>query len=367
MGEPENRDIVEDFKNRLSKRRPSVLIYGDHCLDRYSIGKHEGFSREISHQPILRLRESKYIPGGAGNLAMNFAKFGVDTTILGIWGGEHGAILKEKFEEAGIDTRGMIEGLRTPTFEKFFRDRGEMVYRIDEVSENLPCSLASKLMGKLRELLSKKKFDIIFVADYDETENGVVYKGIVDWLSKTWDQRDSTLLFGTSRERIWRMKFFDWLIMNSIEFENFIEKHIGLYVHDDDIWQESMKYLTVNNFAITYGGDGVRLSWMQDESINQEFINTKSLSNVYIDSLQTPVKIDVCGCGDTFAAMFSLAICCKMHPIVAGVLGNCAARSTAKKLYTTGYPSFAEIEREFLEVYEWADSTGFRLKSNKKE
>ena len=77
---------TQELESRFSEL--SVLVVGDHCLDRDCIGGYSGFSREKESMPIFRISKLDYKPGGAGNLAANFAALGVNTTIAGAWGGD---------------------------------------------------------------------------------------------------------------------------------------------------------------------------------------------------------------------------------------------------------------------------------------
>ena len=73
--------------------------------------------------PIFRISKLDYKPGGAGNLAANFAALGVNTMIAGVWGGDsdwNSIILEKAMNMRNIDCSGMVTGARTPTFEKYF-------------------------------------------------------------------------------------------------------------------------------------------------------------------------------------------------------------------------------------------------------
>ena len=75
---------IQDFRSRVSEL--SVLVVGDYYLDRDCVGEYLGYSREKESLPIFRISQVDYKPGGAGNLASNFAALGVRTKIAGVWG-----------------------------------------------------------------------------------------------------------------------------------------------------------------------------------------------------------------------------------------------------------------------------------------
>ena len=64
----------------------SVLIIGDIILDINYIGNIENIANEAPI-PILKINETLYNLGGAGNVANNLKNLGIDIKLIGIVGG----------------------------------------------------------------------------------------------------------------------------------------------------------------------------------------------------------------------------------------------------------------------------------------
>ncbi len=320
---------IQDLKSQFSNL--SVLVVGDHCLDRDCIGEYSGFSREKESMPIFRIDEVHYKPGGAGNLAANFAALGVKTGIAGVWGGSDDwsrLILKSGLDTRKIDTAGMVTGTRTPTFEKYFFASGHHVWRTDVVSEEIERETEESLLAIIEPLLENVQF--IVVADYDETGRGVCTDRVLELISGC----DKTK-FGTSRERILHFTDYDYLVLN--------RKELG----GDDIHSQTAHLLSktkANTAVITLAGKGSdAFSFKKgSECLEKTETLTKELTG----------EIDSCGCGDTFLAVLSSCIMAGYGLEESMKIANAGARSVARKLYGAHCASFDEIKTEYEELYQ---------------
>ena len=84
-----------------------VLLIGDFMLDHYIIGTSNRVSPEAP-VPVVIPEQDYFIPGGAGNVAMNLSLLGANITSVGcvgndIWGEKLLSILKNE----GIKTEGI--------------------------------------------------------------------------------------------------------------------------------------------------------------------------------------------------------------------------------------------------------------------
>lgn len=73
-----------------------VLIAGDVILDRYLHGDTTRISPEAP-VPVVHVKETEERPGGAGNVALNISKLGVQSCLVGITGKDDSADLLEKY------------------------------------------------------------------------------------------------------------------------------------------------------------------------------------------------------------------------------------------------------------------------------
>jgi D-beta-D-heptose 7-phosphate kinase/D-beta-D-heptose 1-phosphate adenosyltransferase len=85
--------------------RARVLVVGDLMLDRYWHGPTSRISPEAP-VPIVHVRDIEERPGGAGNVALNIAMLGAQSTVLGLTGDDDAAnALEKNLQAAGVKTR----------------------------------------------------------------------------------------------------------------------------------------------------------------------------------------------------------------------------------------------------------------------
>jgi D-beta-D-heptose 7-phosphate kinase/D-beta-D-heptose 1-phosphate adenosyltransferase len=85
--------------------RARVLVVGDLMLDRYWHGPTSRISPEAP-VPIVHVRDIEERPGGAGNVALNIATLGAQSTVLGLTGDDDAAnALEKNLQAAGVKTR----------------------------------------------------------------------------------------------------------------------------------------------------------------------------------------------------------------------------------------------------------------------
>jgi len=334
----------EELKAKLSGR--SVLVYGDHYLDRNGIGRWHGFSREEEELPIFHMFEELYNPGGAGNLAATFAALGVKTTVAGVWGTEEDwnrKILEDEFRKRGIDTSGMVEGGRTPKFEKCYFKSGVHIIRMDLDAEELSLTTQQACCEKLKWLLKDEgNFDFLAVADYDETNKGVCFPRALEILSTYKKPK-----FGTSRARVSRFKGFDLLILNRKELiEQIGDGEMTLNLRAAFL----MSITGADGIVITLAGQGVEV--FQHGKKSSDLMTDTPLSSFRVRSEAVSGRVDPCGCGDTLYATFVSALSAGYDSKESAQLGNAAARAVVRKKYGAATPTLDEIEAEYQEMYE---------------
>ncbi len=83
-------------------QKAKVLVVGDVMLDRFWHGSANRMSAEAP-VPVVNVGEVDDRPGGAGNVAVNLAALGVETTLSGLAGDdEHARVLRKAVEERGV-------------------------------------------------------------------------------------------------------------------------------------------------------------------------------------------------------------------------------------------------------------------------
>ena len=129
----------------------TILCAGDAMLDRFVHGDIDRISPEAP-VPVLRLRETREMPGGAGNVACNIASLGGRAILVGLIGAdEAGARLSRILEgKAGIEA-ALVVTARRPTICKtrFIAGRQQVVRADDESGAALFEEEATALMAAI--------------------------------------------------------------------------------------------------------------------------------------------------------------------------------------------------------------------------
>ncbi len=91
----------------------NIAVVGDVMLDEYAYGTVDRISPEAP-VPVFLYKSSKFLPGGAANVALNLVKLGLNVYLYGIVGeDEDGERLVNICEGLGINVRFLKSKLRT--------------------------------------------------------------------------------------------------------------------------------------------------------------------------------------------------------------------------------------------------------------
>lgn len=323
----------------------ACMVVGDMALDKNHIGRFQGESREIEGLPIFQLDTITYNGGGAANLAINLAKLGVKTYVVGMWGSGNPLpnssldhidvnrlLLQTIFDEAGVDYIGMVEddSIITPTFGKYFLRVGHHIYRIDFGFEKPKPETENKLTENAINLSAI--CDFVVIADYSEELPGIITPQVIQDIKSL-----SIPKFATSRQRIKEFSGFDYLVINQKEL--FESSNVGSKEAD------KIRYLFLSaqtkNILVTKGSTGSTIYINKEHSYQTFSVPSKAVKE----------QIDPCGAGDTFLAVYVAAISSGIDIKQSIQLATAAARSTIKKLFTTGYPTYEEIWGEYNQIF----------------
>jgi rfaE bifunctional protein kinase chain/domain len=142
-------------------RNVRVAVLGDFCLDAYLML--DSSRAEMSIETGLEtraVREQRYSPGGAGNVAANCAAFGTGTVCaLGVVGADlYGFEMRKVLEALRVDTSGLLvqdHDWSTAVYTKMIRE-GEELNRIDFGNYNaLDPATGTALLRRLEALLPR--------------------------------------------------------------------------------------------------------------------------------------------------------------------------------------------------------------------
>ena len=160
---PNNENIANVLRNAFGRKQ--VLVVGDLMLDRYMWGTVERISPEAPVPVLSPGREATRV-GGAGNVALNLAGFGLQVAVAGFTGeDENRDRLLEDFAEHGIDTSAVITLSDRPTITKTRVIAGHQhVLRVDVEDLSDIDSVGRKRL--FQAVMAKLPVDAIILSDY---------------------------------------------------------------------------------------------------------------------------------------------------------------------------------------------------------
>lgn len=102
--------------SKLAQWRPfNAIVVGDFMLDQLVYGDAERLTADAP-VPVLAVRRTEQIPGGAANVCMDLAALHANVLALGVTGDDpESALLRDQLRKAGVDPGGLIADPSRPT------------------------------------------------------------------------------------------------------------------------------------------------------------------------------------------------------------------------------------------------------------
>lgn len=323
------KELLEKlFVNLSNHYTVKALCIGDLMLDKYLYGNVDRISPEAP-VPVFLYRNEKNMLGGAGNVAVNLASLGCDTTFLGVAGVDQNAtILSRLFKQQGIKHH-LVKTSDYPTIVKtriiasnqhILRIDNEEVFRIDH-------SIIPRLSNALRKIVSKQ--DIVLLSDYNKgvfgTEtcqmvidlcNELNKKTIVDPKGKDYSKYQNAYLVKPNLKEFKEATGLDHIDPMSASF-----------LDDVKVGAEMLysKY-KIKNLIVTLSEYGMVYVSMETD---QSFMVPTVAKEVF----------DVSGAGDTSLAALGKCIASGLTVIEAMVAANIASGIVVGKIGTASVTS----------------------------
>ena len=139
-----------------------VLVAGDIMLDRYWQGPCSRISPEAP-VPIVRVKDSEYRAGGAGNVALNIAALQAQAGMVSIIGDdESGRMLNEMFRRARVETLLLKEALPTITKLRILSQHQQLL-RLDFEEDMFPVD-KTRMLETVKARL--EHYRVLILSDY---------------------------------------------------------------------------------------------------------------------------------------------------------------------------------------------------------
>ena len=166
---PHSIDINIDSVNKFFEKSASlnILVFGDVILDRYVSGATKRISPEAP-VPVLHFEKETYRLGGAGNVAVNLARYKAKTFLASVVGKESRETeeLFHLLNKENIRTDFVFsDNNRQTSIKTRIVSRNQQIVRIDREDLNeVDKKIINQVLKKITE--SKIKFDAIIFSDY---------------------------------------------------------------------------------------------------------------------------------------------------------------------------------------------------------
>lgn len=147
-----------------------VAVLGDVMLDTYWWGQVDRISPEAP-VPVVALNKKEYRIGGAGNVALNTASLGAQTTMISVIGDDaDGAMLTNMLREAGIGVQTMLSTADRITTNKIrIIGRNQQMMRLDaEHTNDIDAALEDQLLKLVAQHLQEVQPHILILEDYNK-------------------------------------------------------------------------------------------------------------------------------------------------------------------------------------------------------
>src|SRR3954471_20044022 len=146
--------------------RATILCLGDVMLDRFAYCDTERISPEAP-VPVLLLRRTQSMLGGAGNVARNIAALGGTAVLIGLVGGDAAGAEASALLSAtlGIIDRHVASALRPTTCKTRYLAGNQQLLRVDQEHTDAPApDEEAALINAVEQVIANA--DAVILSDY---------------------------------------------------------------------------------------------------------------------------------------------------------------------------------------------------------
>ena len=273
-----------------------VLVVGDVMLDEYLHGAVERISPEAP-VPIVRLRERVYKPGGAANVALNLHHLGATVQLIGLVGtDEAGTQLRTALSDAGLDLGGLVDSTQRRTTRKArVMSAGQQLMRVDtEDTQPATGAEAQGLLARVSDYFRSESPQVVVFEDYDK---GTLTSGLISLLLDASAEAGAATVVDPKSRNFWAYRGVTLFKPNALELtEALAARGVTADLRSEAGLREAHRALhdQLGHSAtlVTLGAQGAAL-------VGRGFHQVPA----------TELRIaDVCGAGDSVAAVATLAV-----------------------------------------------------------
>lgn len=298
-------------------RSARILVLGDVMLDRYVMGEVRRISPEAP-VPVLRIKQSYEVPGGAGNVGNNLAGLGCETVLLGVIGDDaQGVTLRELCARHDIGEMLVIDKTRPTTTKTRIVAKDQQLLRLDDEQPGvLPEVVVSELLDRFEKSVARCR--AVVLSDYGK---GIFRAPGFCRRAISLAAKHGVPVFVDPKGREWeRYRNATCITPNAAELEEVargpVEGEVQLLAEAGKVRQR----FGVEWVLVTRGAKGMCLLGRQ----NPPLVIPTIAREVY----------DVSGAGDTVIAVLAACVACGLALPEAARIANTAAGIVVGKLGT---------------------------------
>jgi len=306
--------LIHEFLNTQEDEKLKIAVVGDVLLDQFYQVAVNRISPEFPI-PVLASEVQEptmTLPGGAANVAYQFAGFNVDCTLFGITDKNAASLL----HDFGFKCDLITFGYQTPRKRRFF-DKDLPLCRWDIESydpEWAPLIKARKqLVEKFEKYVYGSDPDIIILSDYGK---GLFYETMAQDLIELCSEYGVPTLVDPKLEPIDQWLNCTIFKPNAKEAEDFCRTING---YNEDILSE----VRCEALVITQGADGV-----------QTYLPKKPPLSYKSDKPVVGHPLGYSGAGDCFAAVYAMAYALNFDFQESAIIANHASSIFVQKKHT---------------------------------
>ena len=297
-----------------------VAVVGDVMLDTYWWGNVERISPEAP-VPVVSMNSKEYRIGGAGNVALNLAALGAQTSIFSVIGtDEDGNTLKQLLEVNNINTTHIVTTEKRITTSKTrVICRNQQLMRIDnEITEDLDSGMEQSLFNAIEQYIINEKPAILIFEDYNK---GILTEGLITKVIDLCKHHQVITTVDPKKKNFFSYKGVDIFKPNLKEVKE------GLNIILEDVSLNSMNHV----HQLLYKALNHQISFIT-LSEHGVFYHSPDTSDIIPSHIRNIA--DVSGAGDTVIAVTSLVYATTKDIQLASAMGNIAGGLVCEEVGT---------------------------------
>jgi len=286
-----------------------IFVFGDVMLDAYVCGQVTRLSPEAP-VPILKIDDTWFAPGGAGNVAMQCANLGSRPQLVAAVGDDLAAQILTSLLPPGPAFHVV------PNYKTTMKTRAvcgaRPLLRIDQES---PLELTEKECYHLRGFINSALHECRAVVVVDHGK-GMCHPNLIEYLISCARRFEIPVVVDPSPHTSLRYRGATVLTPNVAELDALTSS----WMRHDSV-EGAANYLLglqgVQYVAVTDGANGI---WLAEKNAVTERI-----------TVQPAVEVDVMGAGDAVAATLAIALANRLDMITACHVANLAGRAVVQQ------------------------------------